>query len=127
MKNHTILFLICMAASGAASAQLYKTVSASGKVVYSDRPSDVRVNSVSVLGSVAQPERPTDADGSPVVRRAGGKTSSIAAAGGTLHTADRAAGNGKLDRIDVQIDVSTGKAMAIAGPVARASTGLRSN
>jgi hypothetical protein len=129
MKNSTLLFLVCMAASSGASAQLYKTVSATGKVVYSDRPSEVRGSSVSVMGQqTAAPERSlAEAEGNRA-RRASGKASNGAATmGPTLHTAGRSGSTGKLERIDIQIDGSTGRTVTAAGPAPAITTGLHSN
>lgn len=49
MPKFVLFALLCMAAAGSASAQVYKSVAADGKVVYSDRPSDTLSSSVSII------------------------------------------------------------------------------
>jgi hypothetical protein len=48
MSKHVLFALLCMAAAGSASAHVFKSVSADGKVMYSDHPSDNNV-AVSVI------------------------------------------------------------------------------
>ncbi|QYF95459.1 DUF4124 domain-containing protein [Massilia sp. PAMC28688] len=128
MKNQAFLFLVIMAASSGASAQLYKTVSASGKVVYSDRPADTGASKVSVIGPVAQ-QAPTRAstEEEGTRRHVAGRSMPGASAGQTLHTADRGGSNGKLERMDVEIVMVSGKALVGAGTVVTTAAGVRTN
>lgn len=48
MFKHVLFALLCMAAAGSVSAHVFKSVSADGKVMYSDHPSDNTV-AVSVI------------------------------------------------------------------------------
>ena len=56
MSKYVLFALLCTAAAGSASAQVYKSVGADGKVMYSDHPSDNNNVSVSVIkADVVQP------------------------------------------------------------------------
>ena len=64
MSKYVLFALFCMAAAGSASAQVYKSVGADGKVMYSDHPSDndnvsVSVIKADVVQAVAKPAAET--------------------------------------------------------------------
>lgn len=66
-----ILAVAAMLAMGGASAQVFKSVGADGKITYSDRPSDQARGAVSVLKAPARPAAPAAA--APVASAAPGK------------------------------------------------------
>ena len=73
MPKSVIFALLCMAATGSASAQVYKSVAADGKGVYSDRPSDTLSSAISIIKAdlVQTVSAPADkVHVSPAIRRA---------------------------------------------------------
>lgn len=104
MKNFALLVLFCVVATGNASAQLYKTVSESGKVMYSDQPPQARLSNVTVMQSAAAQAvaRGTsdEASGSGAARRASAVSAPAVA---SLHSVDRGGSTAKLVRVDIEI------------------------
>lgn len=93
MKIHLLFLTLCFAVAADASAQLYKSVSSSGAVTYSNQPAAPRSASVTVI-----PVSAVQTSGKPV-------------AGAVLNTGSVSASAGMLARMDVELSGASAAAL----------------
>jgi hypothetical protein len=80
MSTRILFALLCMAAAGSASAHVFKSVGADGKVVYSDRPSDKVNAEVSIIKADIVQTVSSPAAGIPAAEQSAPRVSTLVAA-----------------------------------------------